>query len=157
MGNRARADRAYLDRAIALCERGLNLSPASPSLWDTYGLVYTYDTSLKNLDKAASYFGRGLQYQPNNAMLNFHMGATLVIQQKFDNALACLERARKQAELPDIFKFIAMVHQARGQFQEAINNYDEYLKRFPNAVDAATISQQLSNLRAQLNNANPQS
>jgi tetratricopeptide (TPR) repeat protein len=155
--DRAHADRAHVDRAIALCQQGLTMSENSALLWDTLGHAYTYETSLKNLDRAMAFFERGLKVQPENAMLNFHMGATLVKQQKFDYALQCLERARQQAEIPDIYKFMAMSYQGKGRFQEAINNYNEYLKRLPNAADAATISQQLKDLRAQLNTAAPQS
>jgi Tfp pilus assembly protein PilF len=158
MANRAHADRANLDRAIALCERGLTLSLASPSLWDTYGLVYTYDTSLKNLDRAAAYFGRGLQYQSNNAMLNFHMGSTFVIQEQYDRALPYLEYSLQLTDsLPDVHKFIAVVYQKRGKVQEAIDHYEAYLKMMPSAFDATNISKEITGLRARLNNPTPQS
>ena len=153
MGNRARADRAYLDRAAALCEQGLRLVPNSPSLWDTYGLIYTYDTSLKNLDKAASFFGRGLQYQPENGMLNFHLGSTFVKQQQYDRALPYLQQALQLTDsLPDIHKFIGVIYQQKGSVQEAIDHYEMYLKQTPPPFDAPDINKEITKLRERLNN-----
>lgn len=161
--NPAKADRAHFDRIIALGEIGLKKAKAPSSLWDTVGVVYTYDTELKNYDRAIWFFERGLQQQADNPIIHVHLAATLLkkatgTQGDIDRALNHLEEARQlQPNLADIYKFTAFARKARGEFQEAVNNFDLYLQMQPNAADAATISQQINALRAQLNHTNSQS
>jgi tetratricopeptide (TPR) repeat protein len=156
--NPARADRAHLDRAIALAERGLNEDDQNPLLWDTLGMVYTYDTGYKNLDRARALFERGLRLQPENAMINFHLGATFVKENKLVSALPYLETARRQqADLPDVYKFLAYAYMASGQSQQAMEHFNQYLQKMPNAFDAGIVRQEIEKLRAQMQNAQPQS
>ena len=144
-------ERAHLDRAIALCEMGLKLNNELPTLWDTLGRAYTFDTELKNLERARVFFANGLKVQPRNPMINFHMGAAYVLDNKFQAALPYLEFASK--EMPqhnDVNKFLAYAYQNLGQIQQAIDSLSLYLKNQPNARDAARENQRLQHMRAQL-------
>jgi tetratricopeptide (TPR) repeat protein len=153
--DRAHADRAHVDRAIALCNVGFTLNPpgaTKASLYDLLGKAYSYETPLKNLDRSVYFFHSGLQVEPANPVINFHLGAAYYKQQKLDAALEYLTRALQEtADIPDLYKILAAVYQGKGQLQEAIKYYDLYLKKIPNAVDAASINQQVKDLRAQLN------
>jgi len=155
--NRTAADRSHLDRAIALCEKGLAVVSAGP-LWDTLGTCYTFDTELKNLDRALACYDRGLGVDPENAMIMFHKGATLVKKGDYDHAMTFLDRARQQEpNLSDIYKVLAYCYQAKGQLQDAIQNFSLYLQQQPNAFDASKVSQDIQTLRLQMQKSAQQS
>jgi hypothetical protein len=158
--DRAHADRAHVDRAIALCNIGFTLNPGiatTASLYDLLGKAYSYETPLKNLDRSIYFFQSGLRVEPENPVINFHLGTAYYKQQKLDAALEYLTHALQEtSEIPDLYKILAAVYQGKGQLQDAIKYYDLYLKKIPNAADAASINQQVKDLRAQLN-PSPQS
>ena len=134
--NPASVDRGHVDRAIALAQKGLTIKE-SPELWDTLGKAYTYDTTWKNLDRAAVCFGNALRLQPDNPAIEFHLGAVYYKQQKLDAALQTLERAVEQTDqVPEAYKFIGMAYHDKGQFQDAIKYYSLCLYKNPGAVDA---------------------
>ncbi|HKQ04988.1 MAG TPA: tetratricopeptide repeat protein [Blastocatellia bacterium] len=153
--DRSHADRGHIDRAIALCDAGLALNPAvstQASMYDLLGKAYSYETPLKNLDRSIYFFQTSLRLEPENPIFSVHLGTAYFKQQKLDAAQEYLTRALQQtSEIPDLYKVLAAVYQLKGQLQEAIQYYDLYLKKTPNAVDAATITQQVKDLRAQLN------
>jgi protein O-mannosyl-transferase len=151
-------DRAHIDRAIALCEKGLSQDDRLAPLWDTLGRAYTFDTNIRSYDRAHLYFDRALKLQPENAMVHFHKGAAYAVEQKVDAALPYLERARElEPGLPDTYKFLAYTYRGRRQYQEAIKYFNEYLQRQPNAADAPRVRQDLDKLRVQLQTQQPQS
>jgi tetratricopeptide (TPR) repeat protein len=153
--DRSHADRGHVDRAIALCNAGLalNAPPSTQaSMYDLLGKAYSYETPLKNLDRSIYFFQTSLRLEPENPIFSVHLGTAYFKQQKLDAAQEYLTRALQQTtEIPDLYKVLAAVYQLKGQLQEAIQYYDLYLKKTPNAVDAATITQQVKDLRAQLN------
>jgi Tfp pilus assembly protein PilF len=146
--NPATADRARLDRAIALCEKGLALASFGP-LWDTLGTCYTFENEFKNLDRAIACYDRGIREQPENAMLLFHKGAVLMKKGSYDQAIPYLQAARDiQPDLPDVYKMLGYTQQAKGQFNDAIGNLTRYLQLQPNAFDATQVKEQIETLRA---------
>lgn len=155
--NPGTADRAHLDRAAALCEKGLAINDRQPTLWDTLGTVYTSETSLKNYDRALACFDRALQLQPENGMVNFHLGATLAKQGNDEGAIHYLEEARSlQPDLPDVYKFLAYIYRSKGQNQVAVDYLTRYLKLQPGAPDAQRVSKDIQDLQTQLKSASPQ-
>jgi protein O-mannosyl-transferase len=161
--NPSKPDRSHLDRIIALGDMAMNKPAMPPALWDTLAVTYTYETELKNYDRALYFLDRGLQQQPENPILNLHVAAILLKRGNgqrgdFDRAIHFLNVAQEgQPDLADIYKFMAYAQKAKGEFQEAVKNFNLYLQMQPNAADAALISQQLKDLRAQISNASPQS
>src|SRR5262249_12194480 len=81
------ADPAPLNRALELCEKGLSKTTESPALWDTLGTVYTFETSLKNYDRAIACFQRGLALSPENPMITYHLGGTLTKKGDLENGV----------------------------------------------------------------------
>ena len=156
--NPSTADRAHLDRASALCEKGLGINDKQPTLWDTLGTVYTFDTSLKNYERAIACFDRALQLQPDNGMVNFHLGATLAKQGNDEGAIHYLEEARRlQPDLPDVYKFLAYLYRSKGQTQLAVDYLTRYLRLQPGAADAQRVGKDIQELQTQLKSATPQS
>jgi len=153
----ATADRAHLDRAAALCEKGLGINDRQPTLWDTLGTVYASETSLKNYDRALACFDRALQLQPENGMVNFHLGATLAKLGKDDEAIRYLEEAhRVQPDLPDVYKFLAYLYRSKGQTQLAIDYLTRYLRLQPGAADAQRVGKDIQDLQTKLKGDSPQ-
>jgi hypothetical protein len=149
------ADRSHLDRAIALCEKGLAISSFGP-LWDTLGTSYTFDTDFKNLDRALACYERGLKEQPDNAMLIFHAGAALSKKGDYDDAIRYLESARKvQPDLPEVYKMLGYTLQAKGQTSEAVNNLMRYLQLKPAAFDGPKVTRDIQELRTRLQQPAP--
>jgi protein O-mannosyl-transferase len=156
--NPAAADRALLDRALELCEKGLTINDRLPPLWDTLGSIHTFDTSLKNYDRAIACFERGLSFDQSNGMINFHMGGTLVKKGNTDAGIRFLKLALDQAPgIVDAHKFLAYAYQSKGQIKGAVDELSIYLRLQPNAPDASKVSKDVQDLRARLQPQTPQS
>jgi tetratricopeptide (TPR) repeat protein len=150
-------DRAHLDRAIALCEKGLSIDERNTAMWDTLGHVYTYDTELRNYHRAREFFARAIAAEPRNAMAQFHMGATYLKEGDAQAAIRYLETARQlQPEMADVYKFLSYAHAACGQIRQAIDSLNTYLEKAPNAADAAQERKHLESLQARLSQGQPQ-
>jgi tetratricopeptide (TPR) repeat protein len=151
-------DRAPLDRALELCEKGLGIDPMSATLWDAMGNVHTFETGLKNYDRAIGCFERGLTVAPENPMIKFHLGGTLIKKGRLDDGIRLLQGAvATSPEIVDAHKFLAYAYRARGQFKSAIDELTLYLQLKPNAPDASKVSKDVEDLRARLQPASPQS
>ena len=156
--NPGAADRALLDRALELCEKGLSKSGNSPALWDTLGTIYTFETGLKNYDRAIACFQRGLSFSPDNAMITFHLGGTLTKKGDLENGVRLLQAALEiDPRIIDAHKFLAYAYRGRGQLKEAVDSLGTYLRLRPNAPDASRVTKDLQDFRAQLNASAPQS
>jgi tetratricopeptide (TPR) repeat protein len=155
--NPASADRTSLDRALALCEQAIKLEPDTSSLWDTMGQIYTFETGLKNYDRALACLQRGLVLDPNNAMISFHLGGTLVKKGNFDDGIPFLKTTiEHQPQIVDAHKFLAYAYKGKGRLREAVDELSLYLQLQPNAPDYARISKDVQDLRAQLQTSSPQ-
>jgi len=151
-------DRSHLDRAIALCQEGLNSGlpmedATAATMWDTLGHAYTYNTPLKNYDRALVYFGRGAALTPNNPIINMHIGATYLNLGNVDMAFRFLEEA-KNGEQPEPYKFLAYAYAMKGDMKDAIANLTKYMSLEPNDVDIVKEKRDLDKWKAQL--AQPQ-
>jgi protein O-mannosyl-transferase len=156
--NPAGADRSSLDRALVLCENGIKITPNAAPLWDTLGQIYTFETGLKNYDRALACFQRGLSVDPNNQMIGFHMGGTLVKRGNFDDGIPFLKATIKnQPEIVDAHKFLAYAYKGKGQLREAVDELNIYLKLQPNAPDFTRLSKDVQDMRAQLQTPSPPS
>ncbi|MEW6211075.1 MAG: hypothetical protein AB1631_22110, partial [Acidobacteriota bacterium] len=137
-------NRAHIDRTIALCEKGIRMADYVAVFWDNIGRAYTYDTELKDIQKSLYFFSRALALDPENPGFNFHMGAACVKAGNQSQALEYLRKAKERTpEFSDIYLFTAYAHHNRGDFREAIDNYNQYLLKKPDAPDAAKIRQDM--------------
>jgi tetratricopeptide (TPR) repeat protein len=157
--NPAQADHTRVQRAISLCNDALKLA-RNAALYDTLGKAYTFT---REFLRAHAYFDLGLKLQPNNPMLRMHKGATYLVEStpqtvmlNVDLALAQLEIANKVApDLSDVYKYMAYAYMTKGMSQEAINNFNEYLRLQPHALDRSTVSKHIQDLSARLQTAPP--
>jgi tetratricopeptide (TPR) repeat protein len=125
-------------------------------MWDTLGRAYTFNTELKNYSRAHYFFDQALKLQPENAMINFHKGATYALEQKLDPALHYLETARRlEPDLPDVYKFMGYVYRARRQNQEAINSFNTYLRMMPGGQEDKEVRKVVEELQTQARNDAP--
>ena len=151
------ADRATLDRALELCEKGLSKTTEFAPLWDTVGTIYTFETSLKNYDRAIACFQRGLALSPGNAMMTFHLGGTLAKKGDLEGGAKFLQLAlEKNSGIVDAHKFLAYIYKAKGQYKEAIDELNIYMRLQPNAPDASRAAKDVQDLRALLQATSPQ-
>ena len=156
--NPSTADRALLDRALELCEKGLAKQGDFPPLWDTLGTIHTFETGLKNYDRAIACYQRGLSFDSQNAMITFHLGGTLTKKGDLENGVRLLQSALEMdPRLIDAHKFLAYAYRGRGQLKEAVDALSTYLRLQPNAPDASKISKDVEELRARLQTTSPQS
>jgi tetratricopeptide (TPR) repeat protein len=156
--NPAAADRALLERALQLCEKGLARQGDFAPLWDTLGQIYTFETGMKNLDRAIACFQRGLSFDSRNAVITFHLGGTLTKKGDLENGIRVLQTALEiEPGIADAHKFLAYAYRGRGQLKEAVEALSTYLKLQPNAPDAPRLAKDLQDFRAQLQASSPQS
>jgi len=140
-----------LNRAVEVCENGLKMGGDFAPFWDTLGQVYTFETGLKNLDRAVACFQRGLNLNPNNALINYHLGGTLAKKGDLENGMHFLRSALElDPGLADAHKFLGYAYKAKGQYKEAIDELSIYLRLQPTAVDATRIGKDLQDMRSQL-------
>lgn len=140
-----------LNRAVEVCEKGLKVGGDFAPLWDTLGQVYTFETGLKNLDRAVACFQRGLNLNPNNALINFHLGGALAKKGDLENGMHFLRAALElDPSLADAHKFLGYAYKAKGQYKEAIDELSIYLRLQPTAVDATRIGKDLQDMRSLL-------
>lgn len=157
-GNPTSADRALLDRALELTQKGLSIKADEPSLWDTLGSVHTFDTGLKNYERAVACFQRGLTFSPGNPMITFHLGGTLLKKGDLEGGISLLKSAvERQPELVDAHKFLGYAYSNRGRLKEAIDELSTYLQLQPSALDGPKIVKDIQDLRARLQPTAPQS
>lgn len=150
--------RDILDRALEVCDQGLNIQDSSPVLWDALGTIHTFDTGLKNYDRAIACYERALRLSPNNPMVKFHLGGVLVKKGKYDEGISFLNASLAESSLiVDAHKFLAAAYKAKGQFKDAIDQLSIYLQLQPDAPDASKVSRDVQDLRARLQTPSPQS
>ncbi|HEY6328230.1 MAG TPA: hypothetical protein VI756_02760, partial [Blastocatellia bacterium] len=154
----ATQDRSHVDRAIALCEEGLDSGEEMDdalmsTMWDTLGHAYTYNTPVKSYDRALVFFQRGLALTPNNPMITMHVGAAYLNMGNIDMAFHFLESA-KGADLPEDYKMLAYAYAKRGQIKEAVANLTKYMSLVPNDVDAAREERDLKTWQTQIDGQN---
>jgi cytochrome c-type biogenesis protein CcmH/NrfG len=144
-------DRAHIDRAIGLCDKGLNTETRNAALWDTLGRAYTYDTELRNYARARSCFTQALKISPEMMLANLHIGFTYLKEGDFDTALQYFAIAREQQpEFADTYKFIAHAYFGKERYEEAADNVSKYLDLQPKALDASKERQFLEEIRTKM-------
>jgi tetratricopeptide (TPR) repeat protein len=150
-------DRADLDRAIALCDQGLQINQDQPLLWDALGHAYAYDSDKRNYQFALKCFGRALKLTPENPFINLHTGATYLKMGDVGMATRYLEAARDlQPDLPDTYKFLAEIYVQKGDIRQAVDTLTRYLSLGPADVDLDREKKRLETLRAQLQSGSSQ-
>ena len=106
-------------------------------LGETYRLVGEYKKAIKNLEKAIS-------IKPKSVEALKSLGWIKLSETQYDVARELYLRAKKNAPNdPGIRKQLALVYRGIGQSGLAVEEYEVYLKLYPNAPDRNVIKQQI--------------
>ena len=122
------------------------------------GSVDLFAQGLDILDEAMGHFEAELSVSPDDPMTNLYLGAALVEQKRYEEALPRLEAAsRLIRERPDAFQFLGRSYLALGRYDEAVAAFRRALEiaeaepRNPAAKDSVDRRErQLSSLNYQL-------
>jgi len=84
------------------------------------------------------------------ARRHFESGAAYLQESDYDNALRAFEKSYELSKRPEILLNIATVHERRNDLQAAVNALEKYLAEKPNAEDAATVQNRITNLKKRI-------
>ncbi len=139
-------------------ETALELDPRARRANYYLGSVDLFAQGLDVLDEAMAHFEAELEVSPDDPMTNLYLGAALVEQHRYEEALPRLEAAsRLIGDRPDPFQFLGRSYLALGRFDEAAAAFQRALNiaesepRHPAAKDTVDRRErQLSSLHYQL-------
>lgn len=151
-------DFGHWRRAHEALEAALELNPQVPRAHYYMGSVDLFAQGLDILEEAMEHFEAELRVSPDDPMTNLYLGAALVEQHRYEEALPRLEVASRLIEgRPDAFQFLGRSHLAVGRFDEAVAAFRRALEiaeaepEQPAAKDSADRRErQLSSLHYQL-------
>ena len=104
--------------------------------------------NLGSYDEAEGKLRQALQIDPNLVSAHCNLGLVLNKTGRAQEAIEHLEFAHKHSpEQPAALETLAAAYQLNGDFNRAIELYNEYLSRFPGAGDAALIADIANHLR----------
>jgi len=136
-----------LDEAIEFFKRSIDTYPTAEA-FTFLGLVYA---SQKNLEGAIAECQRAIEIDPDFGNPYNDIGVYLMQQDKLEEALPWLERAKRAARYePRQFPFMnsARIHMKRGRWWDALREFEAAVRVAPTDTSA---HQALHSLRARLN------
>ena len=115
--------------AVPALEEAVALRPAQDSYIYVLASAHVADV---NLAKAASLLSGLLQKHPEDAVLNYAMGAVYYLQAKFPEAEASLKRSLKlKPDQVAASYYLALTYQGKGDDEQAASLFREVIKRQP--------------------------
>lgn len=121
--------------AEAAFQQAVALDGQSIGYWHNLGVAqYSQD----RLDAARASFEQGLKLAPDDAELNYLMGAVSIQLQQLDQAETFLTRANQlDSALPEPYFGLGVLYKLQGQREEAIAAFETFLKIGPGQDPAA--------------------
>jgi len=131
----------YLDqgnpaRAAELLERAASVSGGNARFLQTLGVAYQ---QAGNADGAAEAFRRALQNDPRSDTTRALLGEQLLAAGRTDDAIATVREGLDQGS-PALYRALGSLLERSGRGAEAAEAYREYVRRSPQAADAAGLS-----------------
>jgi tetratricopeptide (TPR) repeat protein len=118
---RAYRETGFLPEAIDEFRRAVALDPHFPRAHYYLGLTYLLKDGATRLDDAAAEFKVELDSNPEEFFANYYLGVVFVIQRKWDEAIARLEKAtRIEPNNPDPYFHLGQAYQSVERHREAI-------------------------------------
>jgi tetratricopeptide (TPR) repeat protein len=137
----------YFDQGNALYEQGdlqaaanafreaVALDDQNVGYWHNLGVAYY---SLNALDEARESFQRGLALAPDDAELNYLMGAVAIQFEQLSEAETYLTRANQlDPALPEPYFGLGVLYRLQGQREQAIAAFETFLELGPGQDPAA--------------------
>jgi Flp pilus assembly protein TadD len=135
-------------RALEALRGAVRLSPDAfvPRL--NYGIAYL---EKKQFAEAESNLRQALQKNDNSPSAHMYLGITLISLRRFDEAEKELQRAvslKGGDTMAQAHKLLGGLYWQKGQFKQAAEQLEVYLKLAPNAPDASRIRTTVKELRS---------
>lgn len=136
------------DRALEALRGAVRLSPDAfvPRL--NYGIAYL---EKKQFAEAESNLRLALQKNDNSPSAHMYLGITLISLRRYDEAERELQRAvslKGGDTMAQAHKLLGALYWQKGQFKQAADQLEVYLKLAPNAPDAQRIRTTVKELRS---------
>src|SRR6185503_4004676 len=118
---RAYRETGFLAESIDEFKKAIALDPKFPRVHYYLGLTYLYKDGAARLPDALQEFKIELAANPDEYFANFYLGILYIMDRKFDEAIALLEKAvQKQPNNPDPYFHLGQAYQGAGKHQQAI-------------------------------------
>jgi tetratricopeptide (TPR) repeat protein len=148
------AKEAEKNEKIAFAEKYLDLNARIlPREWrNNYYGAQLY-ASVKDFDKAESFYRKGIKDAPNPRLFGANLAQLYIEQSKFAQAESLLNELKKTA--PNDFELwygLSDLYQKRGDLKKAYEVLSEWLKGNPSHQYASMVTQQLQFLESQIRN-----
>ncbi len=127
-------DFGHWQHAHRALEVAIELNPQVRRAHYYMGSVDLFAQGLDLLEEAMEHFDAELRVSPEDPMTYLYLGAALVEQHRYEEALSRLEIASRQLnERPDIFQFLGRGHLALGHFDQAVAAFRRALEKIGEA------------------------
>ena len=117
-----------LEKAIAICRKGLEKYPESSKLLNSLGWAYI---NTAQPAKAKDCFESALQNEPDNGMSYLGMAHVCLLKRKFSRARTHLVRVINTEKDPYYFFLMGETYRFPRDYQKAVKWYRTTLRRFP--------------------------
>ena len=118
---RAYRETGFLPESIEEFKAAIALDPHFPRVHYYLGLTYLYKDGAARIPDAMEEFKVELAANPEEYFANFYLGILYIMDRKWDEAIALLEKAaRKQPNNPDPYFHLGQAYQGAGKHQQAI-------------------------------------
>src|ERR1044072_5480872 len=118
---RAYRETGFLPESIDQFKQAIALDPKFPRVHYYLGLTYLYKDGAARINDAMEEFKVELAANPDEYFANFYLGILYIMDRKWDEAIALLEKAvQKQPNNPDPYFHLGQAYQGAGKHQQAI-------------------------------------
>jgi tetratricopeptide (TPR) repeat protein len=118
---RAYRETGFLPESIDEFKAAIALDPHFPRVHYYLGLTYLYKDGAAKITDAMEEFKIELAANPDEYFANFYLGILYIMDRKWDEAVALLEKAvRKQPDNPDPYFHLGQAYQGAGKHQQAV-------------------------------------
>jgi len=168
MGNHLLKDGRF-NEAIAELDRAREINPNDERLYQSFGLIMLQQ---RNYQVAAAVFAEAARLNPTNPLNALMLGTTLIHQAsgfmaagsssdetkpllvKAEEALAKAAGLSSGKMKPDHLT-LGMLYELKGEPGRAADEFEEYLRKSPNAANAAEIREHVKTLRPEYEKQKP--
>ena len=130
--------------------RAIELQGNAPVTAFALTIAGAYEQRLGDLDRAAGYFRRGLDLQPDSALLHARYAGVLLSRERYSEALPHAERAVKlEPDSPDYLALLGFVYFFSDRTKEAIAPWQRSLAIRPNDLVRRNLAKAQRELNAE--------
>jgi tetratricopeptide (TPR) repeat protein len=118
---RAYRETGFLPESIEQFKAAIALDPRFPRVHYYLGLTYLYKDGAARMAEAMEEFKVELAANPDEYFANYYLGILYIMDRKWDEAIALLEKAvRKQPDNADPYFHLGQAYQGAGKHAQAV-------------------------------------